>query len=76
MGGEGDPYILASQFAFANRAKLDSFVAALEAVIERHDILRTAVLWDSMWKVGFNTASPGIISERFALAGRFSPNAI
>ena len=48
MGGEGDPYILASQFAFANRAKLDSFVAALEAVIERHDILRTAVLWEGL----------------------------
>ena len=48
MGGEGDPYMSGQPICFANRAKLDSFSAALQAVIERHDILRTAVLWEGL----------------------------
>ena len=43
MGGEGDPYLLAVQLSFDSRERLDAYVEALQAVIERHDILRTAV---------------------------------
>ena len=48
MGGEGDPYVLGSLFSFERREELDRYVAALEALIERHDLLRTAVLWEGM----------------------------
>ncbi|NUT84322.1 amino acid adenylation domain-containing protein, partial [Pseudomonas brassicacearum] len=42
----GDPYLLQATFALDSRARLDGFVQALQAVIDRHDILRTAVLWE------------------------------
>ena len=48
MGGEGDPYLLWGQIGFADRGVLDRYVAALNAVIARHDILRTAVVWDGL----------------------------
>jgi hypothetical protein len=42
---EGDAYLLRSLIAFDTRDRLDTFLAALQAVIDRHDILRTAVHW-------------------------------
>ncbi len=48
MGGQGDPYVVAMQFVFDSRARLDSYIAALRAVIDRHDILRTAVVWEGL----------------------------
>ncbi|WP_309475491.1 non-ribosomal peptide synthetase [Pseudomonas putida] len=43
-----DPYVLQSRFAFASRAHLDNFAAALDKVIARHDVLRTAILWEGL----------------------------
>ncbi|HEV2222364.1 MAG TPA: amino acid adenylation domain-containing protein, partial [Candidatus Acidoferrales bacterium] len=48
MGGEGDPYLLAMLFSFDSRARLDNYLAAMQAVIDRHDILRTAVQWEGL----------------------------
>jgi amino acid adenylation domain-containing protein/FkbM family methyltransferase len=48
MGGEGDPYILANLYSFQTRERLESYLEAMQAVIARHDILRTAVLWEGM----------------------------
>ncbi|WP_031338297.1 condensation domain-containing protein, partial [Xanthomonas maliensis] len=45
---QGDPYLLHSQFGFADRSRLQAFVAALQVVIDRHDILRTAVFWEGL----------------------------
>ncbi|TWE07133.1 arthrofactin-type cyclic lipopeptide synthetase C [Pseudomonas sp. AG1028] len=46
--GETDPYLLEARFAFASAERLDAFCAALQRVIERHDILRTALRWDGL----------------------------
>ncbi|WP_439898772.1 amino acid adenylation domain-containing protein, partial [Pseudomonas costantinii] len=43
-----DPYVLKSQFAFADSERLQAFCQALQQVVERHDILRTAVLWEGL----------------------------
>nr|WP_315438069.1 non-ribosomal peptide synthase/polyketide synthase [uncultured Pseudomonas sp.] len=43
--GDGDPYVMQSHFAFASRERFQAFAQALQAVIDRHDILRTAVHW-------------------------------
>ncbi|WP_246791972.1 non-ribosomal peptide synthetase [Burkholderia perseverans] len=43
--GEHDPYVLRALFAVDSRARADAFAAALQGVIERHDILRTAIVW-------------------------------
>ena len=48
MAREGDPYLLCSLMAFDNRARVDEFLKAMQAVIDRHDILRTAVLWEGL----------------------------
>ncbi|WP_259643474.1 non-ribosomal peptide synthetase, partial [Pseudomonas syringae] len=45
---QGDPYVLQAQFAFDSRAHLDSFAQALQTVINRHDILRTSMHWESL----------------------------
>src|SRR5262245_46265080 len=48
METEGDLYLTPVLLSFDNRGRLESFLKALEAVIERHDILRTAVLWEGL----------------------------
>jgi amino acid adenylation domain-containing protein len=48
MGGEGDPYVVSMQFAFDSRARLDGYITALQAVVDRHDILRTAAVWEGL----------------------------
>ncbi|RML22654.1 Syringopeptin synthetase B, partial [Pseudomonas syringae pv. lapsa] len=45
---EGDPYLQYAMFSFDSIERLHSFAQALEGVIARHDILRTAVLWERL----------------------------
>src|SRR6185503_4679934 len=42
------PYVLSSLLTFDSRERLDRYLAALQAVIDRHDILRTAVQWEGV----------------------------
>ncbi|MET9182080.1 amino acid adenylation domain-containing protein, partial [Kitasatospora aureofaciens] len=44
----GDVYVLPVVLAFDDRDRLDGFLAALHAVVDRHDVLRTAVLWEDL----------------------------
>ena len=44
----GDTYIIPILLTMASRERLDKFVAALQAVIDRHDILRTGVIWRNL----------------------------
>ncbi|HEY7767794.1 non-ribosomal peptide synthase/polyketide synthase [Longimicrobium sp.] len=48
MSQEGDPYLLSSMTEFDTRARLEQYLAALQAVIDRHDILRTAMAWEEL----------------------------
>ncbi|WP_448511791.1 amino acid adenylation domain-containing protein [Photorhabdus laumondii] len=48
LADEGDPYLLAGQMAFADRPLLDRYLAAVQQVINRHDILRTAFIWQGL----------------------------
>ncbi|POA48980.1 non-ribosomal peptide synthetase [Pseudomonas sp. MPR-ANC1] len=44
----GDPYVLQAQFAFDGLPQIKAFVRAMNAVIARHDILRTSVVWEGL----------------------------
>jgi arthrofactin-type cyclic lipopeptide synthetase B len=44
----GDPYLLHSQLAFDSVERLQRFAEAFQRVIERHDILRTGVIWEGL----------------------------
>ncbi|NWD74223.1 amino acid adenylation domain-containing protein, partial [Pseudomonas gingeri] len=45
---QGDPYLLQATFALQDLAQLRGFAEALQAVIDRHDILRTALVWQGL----------------------------
>ncbi|NJP75092.1 non-ribosomal peptide synthetase, partial [Streptomyces sp. C1-2] len=47
-GDAADVYVLPVLLGFDSPQRLDGFVAALQRVVDRHDILRTAVLWEGL----------------------------
>jgi amino acid adenylation domain-containing protein len=67
----GDPYLLSSVLSFKDRATLQGYVSALNAVIARHDILRTAVLWEGLSEpVQVVWRQAPLCVEEVALAGQ------
>nr|WP_240979180.1 non-ribosomal peptide synthetase [Longimicrobium terrae] len=45
---EGDPYLLGTITRFPSRERLDAWLEALRAVVARHDILRTSIVWENV----------------------------
>ncbi|MBS0263261.1 MAG: amino acid adenylation domain-containing protein, partial [Planctomycetes bacterium] len=45
---ERDPYLLCTTLAFDSRARLDHYLQALQAVVDRHDILRTSIVHEGL----------------------------
>ncbi|MCG8296569.1 non-ribosomal peptide synthetase, partial [Pseudomonas entomophila] len=45
---QGDPYLLQSRLAFDDLARLQACAGVLQQVIDRHDILRTSVVWEGL----------------------------
>ncbi|MEW2625172.1 amino acid adenylation domain-containing protein [Streptomyces sp. NPDC048106] len=43
-----DAYVLPMALGFDSRARFDEFVSVLQKVVDRHDILRTAVMWEGL----------------------------
>jgi amino acid adenylation domain-containing protein len=48
MHQAGDPYLVRSLLGFASKPRLDGFLAALQQLVDRHDILRTAIAWEGL----------------------------
>ncbi|MBS9440040.1 non-ribosomal peptide synthetase, partial [Photorhabdus noenieputensis] len=48
LANEGDPYLLTGRMVFADRALLDRYLAAVQQVVDRHDVLRTAFVWQEL----------------------------
>ncbi|MEV4583407.1 AMP-binding protein, partial [Nonomuraea jabiensis] len=44
-GGGVDAYVMPTVLEFDSRARLDGFVAALQDVVDRHDVFRASVAW-------------------------------
>ena len=67
-----DPYLLQWRIAFDSPARLQSFASALDKVIARHDVLRTAVLWDGLLQpvqVVWRTVPPVTVDADLVGAG-------
>jgi len=45
---KGDVYLAPTLFSIDSREYVNRYVQALQAVIDRHDILRTAVVWEGL----------------------------
>ncbi|MER6167721.1 amino acid adenylation domain-containing protein [Streptomyces violaceorubidus] len=49
LEGEGpDPYVLPVVLVADGRARLDAFLAAVQRVVDRHDVLRTSFVWEGV----------------------------
>ena len=45
---KGDTYVLPLVFHVCSRARMDELIAALQSVVSRYDVLRTAIVWEGL----------------------------
>ncbi|MBD1581642.1 non-ribosomal peptide synthetase [Pseudoalteromonas sp. S16_S37] len=45
---EHDPYVMPAYLKITGKARFEQFIAGINHIIERHDTLRTAILWDHL----------------------------
>jgi amino acid adenylation domain-containing protein len=72
MASEGDMYLAPSLYSVGSRAQLDAYLRALQAVIDRHDMLRTSIHWEGLpqpVQVVWRQASVVVEEARFDAAG-------
>ncbi|KAF9348454.1 hypothetical protein BGX26_000147, partial [Mortierella sp. AD094] len=86
MTTEGDPYLVATVTSFDKRGALDRYLVAFQKVIDRHDVFRSAFVWEHLSRpaqvVLHHAPMPitemsldpadGTVSEQ--LAARFNPH--
>ncbi|HVY40056.1 MAG TPA: condensation domain-containing protein, partial [Polyangia bacterium] len=48
VGERGDAYLVSILLTVGSREQLDGFVATLQSVVDRHDILRTSIAWEGL----------------------------
>ncbi|WP_342775165.1 amino acid adenylation domain-containing protein, partial [Nonomuraea diastatica] len=48
MSLDSDAYVLSNLLAIDTRERLDEFLEALQTVIDRHDVLRTSLVWEGV----------------------------
>ena len=48
MTSDGDVYLRSMLLSFDTCERLERYIHTLQMVIDRHDILRTAVLWEGL----------------------------
>jgi amino acid adenylation domain-containing protein len=48
LNERGDTYVLSTLFELPSRVELDALLGALQSVVGRHDVLRTAILWERL----------------------------
>ena len=47
-GRGGDAYVVTTLLSVSSRARLTALLAAMQIVVDRHDVLRTAILWEKL----------------------------
>ncbi|KAF9368904.1 hypothetical protein BGX21_006275, partial [Mortierella sp. AD011] len=48
MAAKGDPYLIATKMSFDKRGILDNYLGAVQKVVDRHDVLRTTIIWENL----------------------------
>jgi amino acid adenylation domain-containing protein len=61
LATHNDPYLLATRMMFAERNLLDRYLGAVQKVVDRHDILRTAFMYEGL------TASAQVVLRKAPL---------